>query len=428
MVTNRRGDQDRVPDDWKLMPLGAVLQRLAIPVEVQPTARYREIGIRSHGKGVFHKDEVAGASIGDKRVFEVVPGALAMNIVFAWEGSVAVMSERERGMIASHRFPMFVPSGQVAVDVEFVRRFFQTELGVRLLGNASPGGAGRNRTLNQKFAAEIPIPIPPLGEQRKIVTILSAVDDAIEATQAVIDQLQAVKKAMMAELLTRGLPGRHVRFKQTEIGEIPEGWHLIQLRDLLVDGPTNGLYKPANKIGRGTLVAGMTAIEGATLNWAACRRAELDVSEIARFGMQPGDLLVTRVYARVDGIGRFIVVPTMDEAAGYESNMMRLRVDSERALPDFVAVHMTLPELRREIEQRATLGAQASINNEGVRGLPVRLPPLDEQRSLVAILDSFDARAKTEARGLTGLVNLKSALMSVLLTGEVRVTPDEGMA
>ena len=68
--------------------------------------------------------------------------------------------------------------------------------------------------------------VPPLGEQRKIAAILSSVDEAIEATQAVIDQLQVVKKAMMAELLTRGLPGRHTKFKMTEIGEIPEAWEV----------------------------------------------------------------------------------------------------------------------------------------------------------------------------------------------------------
>ena len=71
---------------------------------------------------------------------------------------------------------------------------------------------------------ELPIPLPPLPEQRKIAAILSSVDDAIEASQAVIDQLQVVKKAMMAELLTKGLPGRHKKFKQTEIGEVPEEW------------------------------------------------------------------------------------------------------------------------------------------------------------------------------------------------------------
>src|ERR1017187_6447872 len=70
------------------------------------------------------------------------------------------------------------------------------------------------------------LPLPPLPEQRKIAAILSSVDEAIEGTQAVIDQLQVVKKAMMADLLTRGIPGRHKKFKQTEIGEVPEEWEV----------------------------------------------------------------------------------------------------------------------------------------------------------------------------------------------------------
>jgi len=56
-----------------------------------------------------------------------------------------------------------------------------------------------------KFLA-IELLFPPLPEQRKIAAIPSSVDDAIEASQAVIDQLQVVKKAVMAELLTKGLP------------------------------------------------------------------------------------------------------------------------------------------------------------------------------------------------------------------------------
>ena len=76
------------------------------------------------------------------------------------------------------------------------------------------------------------LPLPPLPEQRKIAAILSSVDDAIEASQAVIDQLQVVKKAMMAELLTKGLPGRHKKFKNTEIGEVPVEWTVCTIDSL----------------------------------------------------------------------------------------------------------------------------------------------------------------------------------------------------
>jgi len=73
------------------------------------------------------------------------------------------------------------------------------------------------------------VDVPPLPEQRKIAAILSSVDDVIESTQTAIDQLGVVEKAMMAELLTRGIPGRHTRFKHTEIGEVPEEWDVVPL-------------------------------------------------------------------------------------------------------------------------------------------------------------------------------------------------------
>ncbi|MCY3759929.1 MAG: restriction endonuclease subunit S, partial [Gemmatimonadetes bacterium] len=100
------------------------------------------------------------------------------------------------------------------------------------------GDGGRNG-LNLRHIRSIGIAYPPLPEQRKIAAVLSSVDDAIEKTQAVIDQVQVVKRGLMQELLTRGLPGRHTRFKQTKIGTIPEDWEFLQLADLAE--PENGI-------------------------------------------------------------------------------------------------------------------------------------------------------------------------------------------
>lgn len=70
-------------EPWTATSVGALLERVAEAVDVDPQATYREIGVRSHGKGIFHKENVTGASLGEKRVFRVVPDALVLNIVFA---------------------------------------------------------------------------------------------------------------------------------------------------------------------------------------------------------------------------------------------------------------------------------------------------------------------------------------------------------
>src|SRR5436190_1576198 len=85
----------------------------------------------------------------------------------------------------------------------------------------SPKDMKRSRLSTERLFA-LRLACPPGPEQRKIGAILSSVDDTIEATQAVIDQLQVVKQSLMAELFARGIPRLHTRFRVTDIGEVPE--------------------------------------------------------------------------------------------------------------------------------------------------------------------------------------------------------------
>lgn len=152
-------------ESWPMVKLGDVLAPVSRPVDVQADEHYRQIGIRSHGKGVFHKEPVSGFDLGNKKVFWVEPGDFVLNIVFAWEGSVALMSKAEAGMIGSHRFPCF-RADERRLDSRFLLSYFKTPTGLDLLGRISPGGAGRNRTLSRKTFLEQSIPLPSLAEQR----------------------------------------------------------------------------------------------------------------------------------------------------------------------------------------------------------------------------------------------------------------------
>ena len=114
--------------------------------------------------------------------------------------------------IRTKRLPRWYPNG--LANTEYLYYLRDPRVGGILRPYAVKG-----LTLNKAKASSPPTSAPTLPEQRKIAAILSSVDDAIEKTQAVIDQVQVVKRGLMQTLLTRGLPGRHTRFKQTEIGE-----------------------------------------------------------------------------------------------------------------------------------------------------------------------------------------------------------------
>lgn len=181
--------------------LGAVLTKISNGVEVDPLKIYQEIGIRSHGKGVFHKDPVQGTSLGEKRVFEVVPGCLTLNIVFAWERALAVTTENEVGMIASHRFPMFRPDPD-RVSIEFVLHYMLSDVGHNVLKLASPGGAGRNRTISQEQFLKTKIPLPSLAEQHRIVECINSADLELRSFKRYLDALRKQKRGLMQKLLT----------------------------------------------------------------------------------------------------------------------------------------------------------------------------------------------------------------------------------
>jgi type I restriction enzyme, S subunit len=144
-----------------MMDIAPLVRR---PIVVDPDGSYPELGVRSFGKGTFRKPSLSGIEVGNKRLFEIHEGDLLFNIVFAWEGAVALASAADHARVGSHRFLTCVPDPQRATS-KFLLYYFLTAEGTERLGAASPGGAGRNRTLGLKGLESIVVPAPSLDAQ-----------------------------------------------------------------------------------------------------------------------------------------------------------------------------------------------------------------------------------------------------------------------
>lgn len=185
--------------------VGDLLRLERRSVEIAPGGLYREIGVRSFGRGIFHKEPVSGAELGTKKVFKVEPGDLVVSNVFAWEGAVGCATDRERGRIGSHRFMTWVPECY-DVDVRYVAHFLLSDSGMSQLRRASPGSAGRNRTLAIGGFRELRIPLPGLDDQRRIAARLDAVArfrEAVEAKAAARVRALAIAPRLTDEVLSR---------------------------------------------------------------------------------------------------------------------------------------------------------------------------------------------------------------------------------
>ncbi|PLY15324.1 MAG: restriction endonuclease subunit S [Sedimenticola sp.] len=145
-------------------PMGEVAPIVRRKVEIKMDGEYPELGVRSFGKGTFHKPVLGGMDVGTKKLYNIHPGDLVFSNVFAWEGAIAVVHSGDAGRVGSHRFITCVAEKGITTP-EFLRFYLLTDEGIEKVREASPGGAGRNRTLGLKKLEKIEVPIPDYGKQ-----------------------------------------------------------------------------------------------------------------------------------------------------------------------------------------------------------------------------------------------------------------------
>ena len=324
------------------------------------------------------------------------------------------------GLCSTDILPLF---GRGALNTSYLGQLAQSNP-LQRHAVATSSGTKMPRT-SWRLLGTFRFSLPPPSEQRKIVSILSSTDEAIEKTQKIIDQVHVVKHGLIQELLARGLPGRHARFETTEIGEIPEAWRVLPLKKLVASGPDNGLYRPKEDYGKGTPIVRIDTFDnGTVLRCTKLKRVLIPSVDIDRFRVRPGDILINRVNS-LSHLAKCAFVASCDEPTVYESNMMRLTLDDSQVLREFGFLWLSSDKAKKHLRSRAKRAvAQASVNQTDVLTIPTPRPPRAEQQRIVEISRTLEGRLEAEERALTELSDLKSALMSVLLTGELRVTPD----
>ena len=291
------------------------------------------------------------------------------------------------------------------------------------------GGAGIvHITKGQLEAFEIPV--PPLREQRRIAAILSGADAVIEQTEIVIESLQTLKKAMMQELLTRGLPGRHTRFKRTDIGEIPEEWQVVSLRRV-ADFQAGYAFKSAHFSTSGyRLLRGSNVSPGA-IDWEREKTKFFPVErrgEVLEYLLQSNDVVIGMDRPFISSGFKIARITDADLPALLLQRVGRFvrlapELDSEFL---WVIARSGFLEGHLRVQQKGT--DLPHISRDEILDSLIPLPSVDEQRAIALAITAINHRTKAENETLACSMAAKSALMSVLLTGELRVTPDEGAA
>ena len=267
--------------------------------------------------------------------------------------------------------------------------------------------------ISRKNLAQIKILLPQFEEQQKIAAILSSVDDAIQATQAVIDQTCKVKQGLLQQFLTRGIG--HVNLEEKEINQFPKGWKLVNLGDVTNESKQRNYGRFSDN----DLYA-VTKLNGLIPMRERVRGKNLDRCKV----VLPTAFAYNPMRLNIGSIGQWGGDKTVIVSPDY----VVFECDSSKIDSSYLNYIRKSHAWVQFMENAGKGSVRIRIYYKNLADFQLLLPPLQEQKQIVNILKGFDEVLKVEQKKLEQSLIIKRGLMHDLLTGRVRVKLDEEVA
>lgn len=277
------------------------------------------------------------------------------------------------------------------------------------------GSTGRQRVPDEAVL-ELLVPAPPREEQDRIASALFVLQESLRLEERIIDTTTILKEATLNVVFTHGLRGEAQ--KDTEVGPIPESWRAIPLGPSLKRAQY-GLSVKGQGSGQYPILRMNCQIDG-RVAFRDLQHVDLDPRTFEAFRLDHGDLLFNRTNS-YELVGRTAIFRS-DRDAVFASYLIRLTLDTDVFVPEFVNYFLGRESAQAELKKLASRGvSQANISASKLKGFIVPWAPMDEQREVVEIIQAIERKIDLHRRKRDLLADLFRSLLHKLMTGEVRV-------
>jgi type I restriction enzyme M protein len=264
------------------------------------------------------------------------------------------------------------------VDPDFLYYVLRSDAVVRQYALLATGGVVNN--LNSKLVSGVSIPLPPLSVQKEIV-------ERVESYQRLIDGAKQVVQSFRPNIQS------NPDWQTIELGEVGE--------------LKNGINYTKESIGESVHVLGVKDFHSnlyAPLDSFASVRIDGELSDDYR--LKENDIVFVRSNGNQDLIGRSVIIPKLDFKTTFSGFTIRLRLTSPQVFPLFYAHLLKTESVRRKLVDSGTGANIKSLNQTSLRQLVLPLPPLEEQKQIVAQIEREQSLVNAN-RELIGIYELK---------------------
>jgi type I restriction enzyme S subunit len=271
-----------------------------------------------------------------------------------------------------------------------------------------------------QFKNEQKLPLPPLPEQQRIADVLSAVQEAKEKTEAVIDATKALKKSMMKHLFTYGPvspeEAENVPLKETEIGKVPEEWKVVKLGEVTEKAKQKD---PRRDSSNEFKYVDVSAISNDALKITSYSEfLGKDAPHRARKAIQTDDIIFATVRPYLK---RIAIVPENLNGQIVSTAFCVIRCKKQIANPYYIFYTVSLDNFVNSVTENQRGSSYPAVTDKDILNQYVPLPPLPVQQKIASILSAIDAKIEAEENKKQALEELFKTLLDNLMTAKIRV-------
>ena len=283
---------------------------------------------------------------------------------------------------------------------QYIGHFFNSPYYRERIAN-SAAGANINNIRNEHIDV-LEIVWPSIEEQRRTATVLDKVSELITLRKEQLAKLDQLVKSRFIELF--GDPMAN-----------PMGWDRVNISAAVGGKLSNGFFAKRDDYcddGNVKVLGVAHVVNRMYSNIEDLPKTNGTETDVVKYGVKYGDMLFCRSSLVAAGIGKASIVPKgTPNNVLFECHVIRLPLDLEKCVPEFLQVLSTTDYFRKQVIAQSKTATMTTIGQDGILKTDIILPPMEMQKKFLAFVEHTEKSKLAIQQSLDKLELLKKSLM-----------------